>query len=98
LEAPGFDASVLPEFRSRFIARGAEALLFETLLAMLKGEKLVKPRSRQRTNSTHVLAAIQVLNRLELVGETLRHALNTLAVAGHGNARLAALLGTEKLV
>jgi transposase len=79
LEDPGFDASVLPEFRSRLIARGAETMLFETLLAVLKEEQLVKPRSRQRTDSTHVLAAIHVLNRLELVGETLRHALNTLA-------------------
>jgi len=37
-------------------------------------------RGRQRAGSTHVLAAIRVLNRLELVGETLRHALNSLAV------------------
>ena len=79
LEDPGFDASVLVEFRSRLIARGAETLLFEALLTVLKEEQLVKPRSRQRTDSTHVLAAIHVLNRLELVGETLRHALNTLA-------------------
>jgi len=79
LDDPGFDSSVLPEFRRRLIARGAETLLFETLLAVLKEEKLVKPRSRQRTDSTHVLAAIHVLNRLELVGETLRHALDTLA-------------------
>ncbi len=79
LEDPGFDASVLPEFRSRLIARGAEALLFETLLTVLKEEQLVKPRGRQRTDATHVLAAIHVLNRLELVGETLRHALDTLA-------------------
>ncbi len=78
-EDPGFDASVLSEFRDRLIANGAEAVLFETLLTALKAEGLVKPRSRQRTDSTHVLAAIQVLNRLELVGEALRHALNTLA-------------------
>jgi transposase len=79
LDDPGFDASVLSEFRARLIAKDAETLLFETLLAVLKEAGLVKPRSRQRTDSTHVLAAIQVLNRLELVGETLRHALNTLA-------------------
>ena len=79
LENPGFDASVLSEFRGRLIAAGAETVLFETLLATLKEAGLVKPRSRQRTDSTHVLAAIQVRNRLELVGETLRHALNTLA-------------------
>jgi transposase len=79
LDDPGFDASVLSEFRDRLIAAGAETALFETLLAALKEAGLVKPRGRQRTDSTHVLAAIHVLNRLELVGETLRHALNTLA-------------------
>ncbi len=79
LENPGFAASVLSEFRGRLIAAGAETVLFETLLATLKEAGLVKPRGRQRTDSTHVLAAIRVLNRLELVGETLRHALNTLA-------------------
>ena len=68
LEDAGFDASVLSEFRARLIAKNAETLLFETLLAALKEAKLVKPRSRQRTDATHVLAAIQVLNRLELVG------------------------------
>jgi transposase len=40
---------------------------------------LLKARGQQRTASTHVLAAIRVLNRLELVAETLRAALNTLA-------------------
>lgn len=79
LTDPGFDASVLSEFRSRLIAGQAELLLFETLLGHLRAQGLVKPRGRQRTDSTHVLAAIHVLNRLECVGETLRHALNTLA-------------------
>jgi transposase len=37
-------------------------------------------RGRQRTDATHVLAAIRTLNRLELVGRTLQHALNTLAM------------------
>lgn len=32
---PGFDASVLREFRDRLIAQGAEALLCEVLLALL---------------------------------------------------------------
>jgi transposase len=78
---PGFDASVLSEFRGRLIAGSAEMLLFESMLNHLRERQLLKPRGRQRTDSTHVLAAIQVLNRLECVGETLRHALNTLAVA-----------------
>jgi hypothetical protein len=40
---------------------------------------LLKARGQQRTDSTHVLAAIRVMNRLELVAETLRAALNALA-------------------
>src|SRR5215210_6164861 len=80
LDDPGFDASVLSEFRSRLIAGNAEHLLFDTLLDHLREHNLVKPGGRQRTDSTHVLAAIHVLNRLECIGETLRHALNTLAV------------------
>src|SRR5213075_628877 len=76
LTDPGFDASVLSEFRSRLVAGQAEMGLFETLLAHLRALGLVKPRGRQRTDSPHVLAAIHVLNRLECVGETLRHALN----------------------
>ena len=79
LTDPGFDASVLSEFRDRLLAGEVETLLFDALLAVLKDAGLVKPQSRQRTDSTHVLAAIHVLNRLELVGDTLRHALNTLA-------------------
>jgi transposase len=79
LKDAGFDASVLCEFRARLVEHGAEAQLFETLLTALREQGFVKARGRQRTDSTHVLAAIQVLSRLELVGETLRHALNTLA-------------------
>jgi len=79
LDDEGFDASVLSEFRARLIAGGAERRLFATLLERLKDEALVKPRGRQRTDSTHVLAAIQVLSRLECMGEMLRHALDTLA-------------------
>src|ERR687886_786929 len=79
LTDPGFDASVLCEFRGRLIAGNAELLLFETMLTLFREQGLIKAKGRMRTDSTHVLAAIQVLNRLECVGETLRHALNTLA-------------------
>lgn len=80
LTDPGFDASVLSEFRGRLIDGHAEQMLFETLLTRFRAVGLLKPRGRQRTDSTHVLAAIHTLNRLECVGETLRHALNVLAV------------------
>ena len=75
----GFDASVLSEFRSRLIAGKAELLLFETMLLLFRAQDLLTARGRQRTDATHVLAAVQSLNRLECVGETLRHTLNTLA-------------------
>jgi transposase len=80
LTDPGFDASVLSEFRTRLIAGAAEYLLFDTLLQWCRDHHLVKARGRQRTDSTHILAAVRALNRLEVVGETLRHALNSLAV------------------
>src|SRR3712207_1939340 len=79
LEDPGFDASVLSEFRARLLAGGQEALLFDLLLARCRAAGLVRARGRQRTDATAVLAAIRLLNRLELVGETLQHALHTLA-------------------
>lgn len=76
----GFDASVLCEFRKRLIDGNAELFLFETMLTLFREQGLVKAKGRQRSDSTHVLAAIQTLNRLECVGETLRQALNSLAV------------------
>lgn len=69
----------MSEFRARLLAGAAERRLFETLLEHLKDHALVKPRGRQRTDSTQVLAAIQVLSRLECMGEMLRHTLDTLA-------------------
>jgi transposase len=80
LEDAGFEASVLCEFRQRLVAGQAEGLLFDTLLAAFRERKLVKERGKQRTDSTHILAAIRRLNRLELVGETMRHTLDALAV------------------
>lgn len=79
LTDPGFDYSVLSEFRARLITGNAEHHLLDALLACCREHGLLKARGRQRTDSTHVLAAIRALNRLTCVGETLRHALNRLA-------------------
>jgi transposase len=79
LEDAGFDFSVLSEFRQRLIAGGAEQRLLEQLLEALRARQLVKARGRARTDSTHVLAAIREVNRLERVIETLRAVLNALA-------------------
>ncbi len=81
LADPGFDASVLSEFRGRLVTGGAEALLLDTLLALCREQKLLVPRGRQRTDSTHVLGAVRSLNRLGCAIETMRAALNVLAVA-----------------
>jgi transposase len=79
LTDPGFDFSVLSEFRDRLLAGSAEALLLDKLLERCRTMGWLKVRGQQRTDSTHVLAAIRVMNRLELVAETLRAALNELA-------------------
>ena len=80
LTDPGFDFSVLSEFRVRLLKGQAEELLLEKLLECCRALGLAKARGKQRTDSTHVVAAVRYLNRLELVGETLRAALNDLAV------------------
>jgi transposase len=79
LTDPGFDFSVLSEFRDRLLASSTEELLLEKLLEGCRAMGWLKARGSQRTDSTHVLAAIRVLNRLELVAETLRAALNAVA-------------------
>ena len=79
LTDPGFDFSVLSEFRDRLLAGSAEELLLDKLLERCRALGLLTARGQQRTDSTHVLAAIRVLNRLELVAETLRAVLNAVA-------------------
>jgi transposase len=81
LSDPGLDASVLCEFRTRLLEGGAERLLFDHLLERFRGMGLVKERGKQRTDSTRILAAVRGLNRLELVGETMRRALDALSTA-----------------
>jgi hypothetical protein len=75
---------VLSEFRSRLTAAGMERVIFDLLLGRLRELGLVKAGGVQRTDSTHVLARIRDLNRLELAGESIRAALEALAVAAPG--------------
>jgi transposase len=75
----GFDYSVLSCFRERLTDGGQQTLLLDRTLELLREKKLLKVRGKQRTDSTHVLAAIRVMNRLEMVVETMRAALNELA-------------------
>lgn len=79
LEDAGFDFTVLSKFRKRLLTEGAEERLFQRMLTVLQEKDLLKAGGQQRTDSTHIVGAIRTLNRLVLVGETLRHALDTLA-------------------
>ena len=81
LDDPGFDHSVLPEFRAKVAGAGLEAVPLDALLERLSAEGLVKTGGKQRTDSTHVIAAVAALNRLELAGESVRAALEALTAA-----------------
>lgn len=80
LTDPGFDASVLSECRARLITGEASEQLLTAMLTLFKERGWLTARGKQRTDSTHVLANIRAINRLVCVGETLRHALNCLAI------------------
>jgi transposase len=81
LDDPGFDDSVLSEFRGKVADGGLEQVALDALLARLAAGGLVKAGGKQRTDSTHVVAAVAALNRLELAGESVRAALEALAAA-----------------
>jgi hypothetical protein len=77
----GFDASVLSEFRTRVVEHGLEVKALDLLVAALVDKGLLKAGGKQRTDSTHVLAAVRDLNRLELAGETVRACVEAIAAA-----------------
>lgn len=79
LTDPGFDYSVLCEFRARLVDQGAAEQVLEPILRLCQERGWLRARGRQRTDSTHVLAAVRGCNRLATVQETLRHALEVLA-------------------
>jgi IS5 family transposase len=81
LDDSGFHHSVLADFRDR-LAQGDRAdRLLDLALARLKDAGLVRERGTQRTDSTHVLAAVRDLARLELITEAVRAALEEIAGA-----------------
>src|SRR3954470_4962480 len=81
LDDPGVDHSVLAEFRARLVEAGLEQVVLDALLARLSVDGLVEAGGKQRSDSTNVHAAVAALNRLELVGESVRAVLEALAVA-----------------
>jgi transposase len=81
LDDPGFDPSILSEFRGKVAEAGLERVALDALLAKLAAGGLIKAGGKQRTDSTHVVAAVAALNRLELAGESVRAAVEALAAA-----------------
>src|SRR5438552_521701 len=79
LTDPGFDFTLLHDFRERLLAHEAAQRLLDAFLTACKARGWIKARGTQRTDSTHVLAAIRRLYYLECVQEALRHALNQLS-------------------
>jgi transposase len=79
LTDPGFDFSLLSEFRMRLVDSQKETLMLDRLLEVCKQRGWLKAGGKQRTDSTHVLARVRSLSNLECAGETLRAALDDLA-------------------
>ncbi len=75
----GFDHTVLSEFRSRLIKRGAEQRLLDLLLERCREGGWLKAGGRQRTDSTHILAKIRSLSRTLRVAQTMVYILNVLS-------------------
>ena len=73
------DYSVLSEFRQRLLDHDASERLLDVLLNHFRDEGLLTGVGKQRSDATHVCAAIQWLNRLELVGRSLQYALEQLS-------------------
>ncbi|MGW3194932.1 transposase, partial [Streptomyces sp. NPDC001118] len=76
---PGFDFSVLSEFRDRLAQADCGRRVLDGVLAAARERGLLRTSGRARTDSTHVLSAARELKWLEMVAETLRAALNSIA-------------------
>jgi transposase len=81
LHDPGFDFTLLHDFRQRLLLHEAAQRLLDTFLTTCKARGWIKGRGTQRTDSTHVLAAIRTLHRVECVLEAMHYALNQLSAA-----------------
>jgi len=78
---PGFDFTLLHDFRQRLLTHAAAQRLLDTFLSPCKARGWITARGTQRTDSTQVLAAIRNLHRLECVLEAIHDALNQLSDA-----------------
>lgn len=75
----GVHHKVLRAFRTRLLSHGAERRVFDAMHVLAHARGLRKAGGRQRRDSTHVRGAVRAMTRLEIVTETLRHALHVRA-------------------
>jgi transposase len=80
----GFDASILSEFRTRLVTHDLQSRALDLMVTRLVEKGLLKAGGKQRTDSTHVLATVRLVNQVELVGESVRACLEALAAADPG--------------
>ena len=78
----GFHATSLVSFRERLLEGQAERVVLDAVLDRLRQAGLVRKRSKQRLDSTHVLGWVSAMSRLEVVRETLRLALGAMDRVG----------------
>src|SRR6266566_2234177 len=79
LDDPGFDYSILADFRQRLLTHEAQDLLLAPILQLCRERGSIRAGGKQRTDATAVLAQVRSLNSLESVGESMRAALNAIA-------------------
>jgi transposase len=79
LDHPGFDFSVLSEFRARLVEHDLTRAGFDAVLERCCKLGLVKAGGKQRTDATHVISAVRDMSRLELAGESVRALTEALA-------------------
>ncbi len=74
----GFHPTSLVVFRERLVEGKAERIGLDAVLRRLVAKGLVRKRSKQRIDSTHVLANVAKMSRLEATRETMRLCLEDL--------------------
>lgn len=72
LDHNGFHATSLVKFRDRLLESESERLMFDAILDGLREAGLVRKKSKQRLDSTHILGCVSRMSRLEVVRETIR--------------------------
>lgn len=93
----GFHPTVLVRFRQRLRDAGLEEALFASVLEIARGMGMLRDRHRVRVDATKLLADVSMLNRGDLVRETMRGVLADLSKLAETDAVLASDPEFERL-